>query len=1078
MIHEDFSKRLHAATWESATPIQDQEALLAELELDGDNSLTGSLHYAQLALRFRREESLQRAQESLYPHSPNPWARFLLAEIARVLGDTEALLARIDEIKSSTAETVPHLQVEWLRLASRVSPELLDQVAHQFNAPDSLDAVLYPLRSGRGADGDTMRRYAAAVAERSKIPLNQAVAVLDFTARLTAPTNIHLTWNDPEATRRDWLEALLQRIERSKHDKIPLSIIRLFDGEAAFLQGRRTNLAGAAGLLPNGRYRDLTEDESRRAHDRFAQAALHADVCIIPDLRHLIHGPVTSVGVQQWFLDHNTSMSSSLVPGPLNFGFDLEAAGLTARLLTLCTGVIGPIDPSACGPTRDLNLRWLRIPGERGFLAPRDGAESHYHDYFDAIVNHPFQPGEVWLVAAGILGKIYCDAIRERGATAIDVGSVVDLWAGRADTRFNGRLNPWLGAQYAITSAGLSTAHSVRAEPSEQEPDREPRTTRRAGHTSPAQGSTSSPTGGRRLRIRHVINPVGAGAPESLQRAQSITLESIERALAFSRDRLDIEVVAVGEASDPIPPSWIRWEPLITRTLADFPEAQTDRRLPLLQDLLDGFWLDTGPDGIGDPGWDLGIFTNIDIGLQPTFYDVVTDLFREGYDGLSITRRTIIDSPVNAPLSRLSAQAGQPHPGHDCFVFTPSVLADVDVDLVAVGIPFVGRALLLHLEQAAQRFGLFGDLHLTFHLGNDRTWTSERNRAARGFNQRAIVRSLAKLRSRLGDVFNPNALSIAGLNRLNEDSPPVPRRGEHRSLADRVPPPDGPLLLRQPPTPLAPSVLDRRHLVFAASPGRSGTQFLANLLGTAPEVVARHEPEPQMHGEAVRRLSADGPARSYEFRRSLKLPALEAALRAVPPGGTYAETSHMFINTFADVALDAFANTRVSVLVLHRPLVDLVRSMLALGWFGTSQASHAWLLAPTSPASLFPIHPSDVQSSGDLVIGYCLDHFLRTEATRAVYERAHWIDVDITRLWGAPSSEGLFTSLGLQETDQTRLALQRTFNQRAEHKSRGADTSDNSLAVDAIRSFRSRFAREIEACDLEWYVSDRSPETQ
>jgi hypothetical protein len=35
------------------------------------------------------------------------------------------------------------------------------------------------------------------------------------------------------------------------------------------------------------------------------------------------------------------------------------------------------------------------------------------------------------LVAAGILGKIYCDVIRAAGGVAVDIGHVADLWAGR-----------------------------------------------------------------------------------------------------------------------------------------------------------------------------------------------------------------------------------------------------------------------------------------------------------------------------------------------------------------------------------------------------------------------------------------------------------------------------------------------------------------------------------------------------------------------------------------------------------------------------------------------------------------------
>ncbi len=38
--------------------------------------------------------------------------------------------------------------------------------------------------------------------------------------------------------------------------------------------------------------------------------------------------------------------------------------------------------------------------------------------------------GELFLVGAGIIGKIYCDLIKKRGGMAIDVGSMMDAWMG------------------------------------------------------------------------------------------------------------------------------------------------------------------------------------------------------------------------------------------------------------------------------------------------------------------------------------------------------------------------------------------------------------------------------------------------------------------------------------------------------------------------------------------------------------------------------------------------------------------------------------------------------------------------
>jgi hypothetical protein len=241
-------------------------------------------------------------------------------------------------------------------------------------------------------------------------------------------------------------------------------------------------------------------------------------------------------------------------------------------------------------------------------------------------------------------------------------------------------------------------------------------------------------------RIRHVINVVGPNASQSLQRAQKVTLETLSRARTYSAGRAVVEVVGVGEPVDPAPDPRIRWAPYLTRTLKDFPDAGTDRPLPLLRDLLDAFWLDAPRDSGRDPGWDIGIFTNIDVAVLPHFYELVVDLYREGFDAFTINKRIVDESQLHWSTARLASEVGESHPGHDCFVFDPNILRKTDVDLVAVGIPRVGRALLTNLQRWANQFATFKELHATFHLGLERRWASDADSQARDFNRRACER--------------------------------------------------------------------------------------------------------------------------------------------------------------------------------------------------------------------------------------------------------------------------------------------------------------------------------------------------
>lgn len=78
------------------------------------------------------------------------------------------------------------------------------------------------------------------------------------------------------------------------------------------------------------------------------------------------------------------------------------------------------------------------LPGESRLPADaqnRDAAP-HFPDVYRKVLAELAvpRPGAVFLVAGGLLGKVYCDQVKRLGGIAIDVGSIVDAWMGY-DTR-------------------------------------------------------------------------------------------------------------------------------------------------------------------------------------------------------------------------------------------------------------------------------------------------------------------------------------------------------------------------------------------------------------------------------------------------------------------------------------------------------------------------------------------------------------------------------------------------------------------------------------------------------------------
>jgi len=57
----------------------------------------------------------------------------------------------------------------------------------------------------------------------------------------------------------------------------------------------------------------------------------------------------------------------------------------------------------------------------------------HYPERFRELMKslRVTRAGQIFLISAGILGKIYCNRLKQLGAIAIDIGSVADVWMGQ-----------------------------------------------------------------------------------------------------------------------------------------------------------------------------------------------------------------------------------------------------------------------------------------------------------------------------------------------------------------------------------------------------------------------------------------------------------------------------------------------------------------------------------------------------------------------------------------------------------------------------------------------------------------------
>lgn len=222
---------------------------------------------------------------------------------------------------------------------------------------------------------------------------------------------------------------LKKRIETAE----PTSLIRLGDGEGTVL--------GYPELVSRERLNtffkiwygneNLSEEEALLHTQLLKQAIYSADIIGLPRAKQIRKSP-------NWAVVEDSLLKSDL----LHSSHYLTDAAIH-RYLTFCLqyrGLINNLPFLGIISCRNLsenikdtfNIRKVEqylIRGESKF--PGTHELRHFPDRFLELkksITVPFK-GAVFLIGAGVLGKTYCQWVKEKGGIAIDVGSICDAWA-------------------------------------------------------------------------------------------------------------------------------------------------------------------------------------------------------------------------------------------------------------------------------------------------------------------------------------------------------------------------------------------------------------------------------------------------------------------------------------------------------------------------------------------------------------------------------------------------------------------------------------------------------------------------
>lgn len=224
-------------------------------------------------------------------------------------------------------------------------------------------------------------------------------------------------------------------IRRHLRDGRAMSVIRLGDGEGAVMgyptitNRRDVNRSLRIWL----RTTDVPDRAVLRLAEELKQAIRGADIVGVPRARQL----ASDLHLWQAIMDaleqfRLVGEGAALTHTALH---RLLQHGLLYRPLLEGRDFVGVISCRRVGdPLRELfgvaDVRWYGVRGEL-----EDTGEirtPHFPDGFEELREtlHVPYPGALFLVGAGVFGKIYCHWIKQRGGIGVDIGSIFDSWGG------------------------------------------------------------------------------------------------------------------------------------------------------------------------------------------------------------------------------------------------------------------------------------------------------------------------------------------------------------------------------------------------------------------------------------------------------------------------------------------------------------------------------------------------------------------------------------------------------------------------------------------------------------------------
>lgn len=281
-------------------------------------------------------------------------------------------------------------------------------------------------------------------------PLMRLPAVVAMNAdRKNLPTALNSESLTDAAKLAKWIR---RRIDRAQ----PTSIVRVGDGEGTFLpyedeiKSHETRDRKYIQQIWWRAEHMLEAPLQERLSQHLQDTLLNADAIGLPNTErvakdHLLHGTFDTQRARglrtalNQFLDIPRDKYCFELLFSCNAHLDLLNWNLYGEILAglreVCYVSCHDLSPVLL-ENFGLRTKWcFRTPPENQFAeamsADNRGITPLFPNGLKAFMESAeVEPGDVYLIGAGIVGKLMCDHVKRRGGIALDVGSIADYWAG------------------------------------------------------------------------------------------------------------------------------------------------------------------------------------------------------------------------------------------------------------------------------------------------------------------------------------------------------------------------------------------------------------------------------------------------------------------------------------------------------------------------------------------------------------------------------------------------------------------------------------------------------------------------